>query len=86
MQNPMPNGQNTQMPMQQGPQCPPPAAQPHQHGAEAHHHGKPKPKRRFFRRFMTGYLMICGVLVNVYVLSQLLLLLLEWLTDRISIG
>ncbi len=79
MQNPMPNGQNMQGNMQH---CPPPAPQ---HGPEAQHH-KPKPKRRFFRRFCTGYLMICGALVNIIVLFQLLLLLLEWLTDRIAIG
>lgn len=84
MQNPMPNGQHMQPPVQQAPQCPQPAGQLHGPEVPQHHH-KPKPKRRFFRRFMTGYLMITGALVNIYVLSQLLILLLEWLNDHISL-
>lgn len=49
-----------------------------------HHHSKPRPKRHRFRRFMGGYLMIVGALVNIFVLSQLLLLLLEFMGTRFS--
>jgi hypothetical protein len=63
-------------PVQQGPQ---PAHNAH------HHHVKPRPRRGFFRRFITGYLIITGALVNIFVLSQLLLLLLEFLGKRFSV-
>ena len=49
-----------------------------------HHHSKPRPKRHRFRKFMGGYLMIIGALVNIFVLSQLLLLLLEFVGNRFS--
>ncbi len=81
MQNPMPNEQvhscAEAQPMQQLPPQAPPQPGPH-------HHGKPKPKRRFFRRFVCGYLMIVGALVNIFVLSQLLLLLLEYLGEHFT--
>ena len=94
MENPMPNAQHTQpcecaQPVQElhqpAPQLQPQAAaQMPQAGPAPHHHGKPKPKRRFFRRFICGYLMIVGALVNIFVISQLLLLLLEYLGEHFT--
>lgn len=66
-----------------------PVAQPEAHHAagELHHNHqpKPKPKRHLFRRFMRGYLMIVGALVNIFVLVQAILLLLEFLGEHINI-
>ncbi len=97
MQNATPNGQpqmppevNDQNPkycqQMEGAMMPPPAA-PQEHAAPKPHHGKPKPRRRsLFGRFIRGYLMIVGALVNIFVLSQLLLLLLEFVGERFNIG
>ena len=98
MQNVTPNGQ-PQMPPeanQQDPKyCqqmdaammpPPPGAHQEQADQHPHHHGKPKPRRRsLFGRFIRGYLMIVGALVNIFVLSQLLLILLEYVGQRFSL-
>lgn len=98
MQNVTPNGQ-PQMPPeanQQDPKyCqqmdaammpPPPGAHQEQAQQHPHHHGKPKPRRRsLFGRFIRGYLMIVGALVNIFVLSQLLLILLEYVGQRFSL-
>lgn len=85
MQNPAPN---PEMNMQHG-ECAQPAPAPQQGPQPAHnahqHHGKPRPRRSFLRRFITGYLMITGALVNIFVFSQLLLLLLEFLGKRFSV-
>lgn len=98
MQNVTPNGQ-PQMPPEANQQDPkycqqmdaammPPPPGAHQEQAHQHpnHHGKPKPRRRsLFGRFIRGYLMIVGALVNIFVLSQLLLILLEYVGQRFSL-
>ena len=90
MQNPVSNEQakhcHEPQPEQQMPHpaAPLPPQPPQHEGHAPHHHGKPKPKRRFFRRFICGYLMIVGALVNIFVLSQLLLLLLEYLGEHFT--
>ncbi|MBQ8149582.1 MAG: hypothetical protein IJ041_03620 [Clostridia bacterium] len=98
MQNVTPNGQ-PQMPPeanQQDPKycqqmdaatMPPPPAPPQQQAGHApHHHGKPRPRRRsLFGRFVRGYLMIVGALVNIFVLSQLLLILLEFVGEKFNL-
>lgn len=95
MQNVTPNGQ-PQMPPEANQQDPkycqqmdaammPPPPQ-EQASPAPHHHGKPKPRRRsLFGRFIRGYLMIVGALVNIFVLSQLLLILLEYVGQRFSL-
>lgn len=69
------------------------AAQPAPHHAahpqngELHHNHqpKPKPKRHLFRRFVRGYLMLVGALVNIFVLVQAIVLLLEFLGEHINV-
>ena len=84
MQNPAPN---PEMNMQHG-ECAQPAPAPQQGPQPAHnahqHHGKPRPRRSFLRRFITGYLMITGALVNIVLIIQILLQLAVFITDRIS--
>jgi len=95
---PQPASENAQAVVQSGAQtvaqavvqtCAQPAPQPAPHpqggGLHHNHQAKPKPKRHLFRRFVRGYLMLVGALVNIFVLVQAIVLLLEFLGEHINV-